>query len=197
MQLELVNAIASLGTVVLLGATALAGIIQLRHLRAGNELGALLSIERDFRSPALQDALCDVQSRLAARIEDPEYRAQLSAAGYVDPGRHPEMLLCNWFNRTGALVRRGFVKEELFLDSFGRLVSYYWQLLGPVVALLRRSRGRGQYASFEYLAFRAAARQAVLEGRSYPRSAPRLPLADPWLDEDTRRPRNVSGLPEM
>jgi hypothetical protein len=155
MTLELINAIAAGGTLILLAATIFAGIKQLAHMRASNELVAAQAIERDFRLPAIQAALRYVQAELPARIADPRYRAELSAIGYIDPQAHPEMLLCNWFNRTGVLVRDGLLKEELFFDTFGRLVTYYWDLLMPVIAVLRRTRGPSQYAGFEFLAYRA------------------------------------------
>jgi hypothetical protein len=187
MPIQLINTLASIGTLLLLAATVVAGIIQLRHMRAGNELKALLAIERDFRSPEVQDALTDVQDHLAERIEQAEYRAQIGAPGYVDPSCHPEMILCNWFNRTGALVRGGFIKEDLFLESFGRLVAYYWQLLVPVVAILRRTRGAGQYAAFEYLAARATSRGT----RHAVRRPARLMVSDPWLDADRQEDRRT------
>ncbi len=175
-NLDAVNAVAAFVTLMLLALTTIAALVQLRHLRASNDLAAVLAIERDFRSPQIQSALVYAQHQLPGRMEDPAYRRELGTPGYVDPQAHPEMTLCNWFNRTGALVRAGLVKEELFLDSFARLVVYYWQVLGPVVAVFRRARGAGQYAGFEYLAYRAERHLAA------PRSArggPQAPLPDP------------------
>jgi hypothetical protein len=185
MSLALLNAVAGVGTLVLLAATAAAGLVQLRHMRASNELAALLEIERDFRSAELHTALRDVQRDLARKLEDPAYRARLGAPGYLDPRQHPEMTVCNWFDRAGALVRAGYVSERLFLTSFGRLVTYYWQVLEPAVAVLRRTRGSGQYANFEYLAYLIQAR-ARTRGVAGTGSAPRTAVADPWLEADRR-----------
>jgi hypothetical protein len=179
MSLDALNAAAAFATVVLLGLTAIAAIIQLRHLRASNELAAVLAIERDFRSPEIQSALVYVQRELAQRMEDPAYRSGLTAPGYVDEFAHPELVLCNWFNRTGSLVRAGLLKEDLFLNSFGRLVVYYWQLLGPVVAVFRRTRGDGQYAAFEFLAYRAGVRLRARRSGRGP-ATPQAPLTNPW-----------------
>jgi hypothetical protein len=151
----LLNALASIGALVFMSATTAATLIQLRHMRAANALSALLAIERDFRAAAIQHALAYVAAQLPQRLDDPDYRALLAKPGYIAPARHPEMLLCNWFNRTGVLVRDGLLKEELFFDTFGRLVTYYWDLLMPVIAVLRRTRGPSQYAGFEFLAYRA------------------------------------------
>jgi len=186
MTLAFVNALAVIGALAILATTAIAGFVQLRHMRAGNELAAVLAIENDFRASDVQSALRYVQEQLPARIEEPAYRALLGAPGYIDPRSHPEMIVCNWFNRTGTLVRSGFVKEELLLTSSGRLITYYWELLAPVIAVLRRTRGPSQYAGFEYLAYRAATRAQRRTRRSRP-SAQRLTIADPWLEEDARR----------
>ncbi len=51
------SALAETGTLVVISASVLAALIQLRHIRAGNQLQALLSVERDFRAPELQYAL--------------------------------------------------------------------------------------------------------------------------------------------
>lgn len=193
MTLELINAAAAVGTLLLLATTVTAGLIQLRHMRAGNELAAALAIERDFRSPGVQAALSYVQSELPARIETSDYRAELETPGYIDPRRHPEMILCNWFNRTGALIRSGFLKESLFLESYARLVTYYWQLLGPVIAVLRRTRGPSQYASFEFLAYRAQAWTASKQSPRTKRAAAAPTIADPWLEEDAREAPGQAG----
>jgi hypothetical protein len=184
MSPELINAVTSVGTLLLLAATVIAAIVQLRHLRAGNELAAALAIERDFRRSELQGALSHVQSRLAAQLEEPAYRARLGAPGYLDPREYPEMLLCNWFDRVGSLIRGGFLNESMFLTSFDRLVMYYWELLAPLIAVLRRTRGAGEYAGFEFLAFRAQARHAERRAHARPASTPHA-VADPWLEHDT------------
>jgi len=179
MSLEVLNAAAACVTVVLLALTTIAAIIQLRHLRASNELAAVLAIERDFRSPEIQSALVYVQHELPQKLNDPAYRSGLTEPGYVDELAHPELILCNWFNRTGSLVRTGLLKEELFLNSFGRLVVYYWQLLGPVVAVFRRTRGDSQYAGFEFLAYRAGIRLRAGQSGRRP-TTPQAPLTNPW-----------------
>jgi hypothetical protein len=182
----LLNTLVSVLTVVLLAASGLAAFVQLRHMRAGNELAAVLAIERDFRRTELQAALRYVQNELPAKMEEVAYRSELGLPGYVDARTHPEMILCNWFDRTGALVRRGFVKEDLIFHSFGRLIAYYWDLLAPVVAVLRRTRGVGQYAGFEYLAYRARLRQSKRGNAYHPGRPAPAPIADPWLEEDRR-----------
>jgi hypothetical protein len=54
---DYLNAYATLGSVAVIGASAFAALIQLRHVRGSNELEAILSLQEDFRSPEVQAAL--------------------------------------------------------------------------------------------------------------------------------------------
>ena len=56
MSLELVNTLASLVTATVIGATAIAAIVQLRHMRMGNQITALLSLQNEFDSKDFRDA---------------------------------------------------------------------------------------------------------------------------------------------
>ena len=68
---EAVAAAAQLGTLLVIGGSVIAALVQLRHVQAGNQLQALLSLERDFHAPDLQAALTYVQEHLPERLEDP------------------------------------------------------------------------------------------------------------------------------
>ena len=183
---EFWTAVGSVGAFVVIAVSAAVAVVQLRHLRAGNQLQALLSVERDFHAPELQSALQYCQSQLSARMQDPSYRAELETIGFIDITKHPEMVACNWFNQMGTLVKNGLVQEDAFLDSFGRLVDHYWLLLAPMIAVLRRRRGASQYENFEYLAMRSKQWRRKHADGLYPRGAQRLPVRDPWAEADAR-----------
>jgi hypothetical protein len=172
---------------------AFAAITQLRYVRAGKELQAFLAVEARFAEPELQAALLYVQDELAAKLAQRDYRAAIAGRGYVDPHAHPEMIACNWFNETGAMITGRFLREDVFFDSFGRLVEYYWRLLEPVVALLRRERGPHQYAAFESLARRAEHWRTRHETGAYRAGWPRLPVIDPWADIDGAGSARAAG----
>jgi len=180
-----VTAFSTLGTVIVIGATAVAALIQLRHLRAANQLEALLSLERDFRAPELQDALRYVQEEMPKNLENATYREELARLGYIDPHKHPELTLCNWFNAMGALLKYRLVAESTFMDLFGRLIAYYWKVLSPAVAVMRRNRGDAQYHDFEYLASRATVWLQEHPHGHFPSGSKRLVPQDPWLQTDT------------
>jgi hypothetical protein len=154
MTAEWVTALATLGTFVVIGASAVAAVRQLRHMQAANQLQGILALEEHFRDPDLQAALTYVQSTLPSKLQDPHYRDELERRGYIDSSLHPELLLCNWFNKMGLLVKHRIVSEAAFMDLFARLIVYYWDALAPAIALMRRSRGQGEYHDFEFLALR-------------------------------------------
>src|SRR5215472_6063945 len=155
MSLEFVNVIASVGTFIILGASAIAALIQLRHMRASNQLDALLDLERQFHDTELQHAFRFVQSELSHKLRERAFRADLERIGFIDGRIHPEVNVLNWFDTTGAVLKHSLVEEATFMELFGRLAVQYWELLSPVIALVRRRRGDAQFHNFEYLAIRS------------------------------------------
>ena len=189
---EFWTAFGTMGTFIVVAISAVAALAQLRHVRTANELQALLSVQRDFQEPDLQQALHYVQLQLPERMRDPAYRAELEAIGFVDPHRHPEMVACNWFNQVGTLLKNGLVAEGAFLDLFGRLVDHYWRLLEPAIAVLRRRRGPGQYEGFEYLAMRSQRWRRRFHDGDYPKDEPRLAVSDPYALDDRAQSGSVA-----
>jgi len=180
MSLELLNAVAAIGTFLVIAASAIAALIQLRHMSAGNQLDAILSLERDFRGPEIQESLRYVQSELPKRLQETEYRRELIEIGFVDSRAHLELVACNWFNTMGTLLKNGLVSEHTFMDLFGRLIVYYWRELTPVVALMRRKRGAVQYHDFEYIACRAQGWLKRFPDGTFPANMKRQNVDDPF-----------------
>jgi len=186
MSADTIAALAQVGTFFVILISVAAALIQLRHIRAGNQLQALLALERDFREPKLQAALSYIQEQLPRRLEDAAYRRELETIGYVDPELHPEMIACNWLNEMGTLVKRELVSEDTFMDLFARLIAHCWRQLAPAIAIMRRTRGPTQYHDFEYLALRAAAWLKQNPSGTFPKSFSRSPLPDRWAEMDQK-----------
>lgn len=184
MTAEQVNAAAAVASLIIVAIAAVAAVVQLRHMSASNQIDALLALENDFRSDEVQSALRYVQGELPQHLADPLYRDELARIGFIDARKHPEIAACNWFNKIGTLLKHGLVSEGAFMDLFGKLIAYYWDALAPVVAIMRRRRGDGQYHDFEYLAMRARAWLAARPQGFYPSRVPRAQLSDPWLEAD-------------
>jgi hypothetical protein len=188
MSLETLNTLAAFGTFVVIGATAVAAVVQLRHMRATNQLWALITLYHDFNHPVLQEALRFVQNYLPQKINDAGYRHELAARGFIDARQHLELEVINWFDVTGTLVKQGAIEESVVLELFGRLASAYWDILAPVVAIMRRQRGDGQFANFEYLAIRAKDFIVRYPAGDLPSGFRRIALSDPWLAIDGVKP---------
>ena len=66
MSLELLNTLASIGTFVVIGATAIAAVVQLRHMRANNQLEGLLDVLARVEDESFNKWLTDTQRELSA-----------------------------------------------------------------------------------------------------------------------------------
>ena len=187
MSFDVISAFVAVGTFVVLGSTAVAALIQLRHMRASNQLGALLTLEREFRSDDLQQSFRFVQGELVYRLRDKAYRDELERIGFIDARAHLEINVLNWFNELGSLLKNDLVDETAFMDLFSRLAVQYWEILAPALAIVRRRRGAAQYHSFEYLAIRSRKWLSDHPQGTFPRGMARIPLVDEWLEEDGRQ----------
>jgi hypothetical protein len=190
MSVEWLSAASSLLTVLIVGATALAALAQLRHLRAGNQINALLTIGEKFLEPRFIQARTLVTAGLAKTLEDPTFRHYVVARSLREPlpeitAEQMAMLTAanvygNLFEEVGVFVKNGIVEERLYLDEFVTQVIGAWQTLESFVALIRDGSGDvGLWDNFEYLTVRA---RAFLEAHptTYPKGVPRIPLKNPW-----------------
>jgi len=179
MTLELWNTIAAWGTLLVITATAIAAIFQLRHMRASNDLEGLLKVLEMAYEPVVQDAFDYLTSDFCLKIEDPNYLSELERDP-VDSRVHKELIACEYYERLGSYVKNGLINAEFYLDCSSP--EMYWDQLAPVIATLRKRRGPSAYENFEYL--------VVLERRwnerhpsgNYPKGAPRIPIPDPAVD---------------
>jgi hypothetical protein len=78
MSLEFVNTFATLGTFVVIAATAIAAIVQLRHMRGSNQITALNELRETMETPDFQAASHFVVTELPAKLRDPAFRYELA-----------------------------------------------------------------------------------------------------------------------
>ncbi|HME80802.1 MAG TPA: DUF4760 domain-containing protein [Candidatus Eremiobacteraceae bacterium] len=183
MSLELLNASASLLTVCIIAATALAAMVQLRHLRAGNQINAMLAIGEELASKAIYDARYVVRHKLAAVVDDPEFRAYNARADRGEEQavvpeyeeiRDAVTLLGNSYEELGILVKQGIVDKDIFLDRYSWVIVGTWKRIERALADARLSTGKDAiWENFEYLAV----------------------LSENWLrDHPTTYPRNTRRM---
>jgi len=75
---EWIGVVLSASTLIVIAATAVAAVIQRRHLRASNQLSALLEILDQRNTPGLREAYARFFSDLPSRLSDP---ARMSSTG--------------------------------------------------------------------------------------------------------------------
>jgi hypothetical protein len=172
MSLELWSTVASVGTFVVIAVTAIAALVQLRHIRRANQLAGLQSTFAMLQDPAVREILNYVRHDLSERMKEPEFREGLREIP-VNRREHPELYLCDMYNHIGSFVRSGLIDERIYLQTEWFNVNLYWRLLTGAIALARESNPY-VFENFEWLAVRAQQWQRQHPTGDYPASQPRL-----------------------
>ena len=173
MNVEILDAIASIGTFVVITVTAIAALIQLRHMRSANQLAGLLQTVNTWESASFQEKKRWVKDVLPAKLKENKFMHELRSSSTLDRLEHPELAVCDLWEQTGCYVKHGIISEEPFLDLCAAQVAGDWNMLVPVVGLRREAFGDAAYENFEYLAARAFAYQKH-NPTNYPSHTPRL-----------------------
>lgn len=153
MTLEAWSTIASVGTFVVVAATAIAACIQLGHIQRGNQVAGLESVFNMLQDPGVRDLINYVRHDLAEQMKDEAYIKSLVSTP-VDRRKHPELYLCDMYNHIGSFVRSGLIDEQIYLQTEWYNVNLYWGLLKETIRLRRTSR-QFVFENFEWLASRA------------------------------------------
>jgi hypothetical protein len=188
MSLELVNTLATFGTFVVIAATAIAAIVQLRHARSSNHIAALNELRETMEAPEFETADHFVQTQLSAKLQDPAFRYQIA----VPSARTDEVrplwgmirAIGNYYETMGVLVATGLVDRELVLQVYCERVISAWERFEPVVTIGRRRLGDVLWENFEYLTVVAQDWLAAHPKGTYPADVRRIELKDEWLEAD-------------
>ena len=188
MSLELLNTFAALATLVVIAVAAVAAVIQLRHLRASNQLSALLTILHYSQDPEEQERRAYVLNDLEKRLDDAEFRRSLMRCP-VDLGTHAELWVCDFFEQVGNYVKRGLIDEDAYLDTACDFVESMWEKLEPVILVMRRTRDETLYDNFEYLTARSRLWIERHPRGNYPQNTGKIAGPDRWLTVDSAASR--------
>ena len=145
------TATGTLVTAFILAVASIAAVVQIKHLRAANQLAAFLEINRVLNSDEFQAAVAFVFRELPNRLRDEEFRNELTGTDPLDRRKHPEIWLGDFWDQLGALIHLGVLEAPLFLATNMYVCPAHWQRLLPVVELIRRDDPR-IWLEFENLA---------------------------------------------
>lgn len=191
MSLELVNTLASLATFLVIAATGIAALVQLRHMRSANQILAMNELIEVQHSPDYKAARHFCHTQLPDLLKDPAFRSQLVA--YARKERVvPEvedqittiMMVADYYENMGLLVKRGFIDRETTLDVWSYMLKAEWERLEPVIIRFRLGAGNSLWENFEYLVVLAKAWSAAHPNGTYPARMQRLQLVDQWAEAD-------------
>jgi len=183
-NLEIVNTLASVGTLAVIAATAMAALGQLRHSRGSNQIVALTECREVLESESFASALRFVRRELPEKMKDPAIRARLLVVP-LDAELRPINIVGNFFESMGSFVKHDIIDAEIACDLWSGIVASSWESLTPILAIMRRSTGPALWENYEYLAAIATDYTRKYPEGTYPKTTRRLPVEDVWLEPDT------------
>jgi hypothetical protein len=190
MSLELFNALASFGTFLVIAATAIAALVQLRHARSANLIEGISEVNRTFASTDYQAAQTFVLTQLSQTWQDPEFRYQHANRAARSAENRTLVskinLVGNTYESLGLMVKRQLVDREMVLDVYSANAVLAWDALAPVTASSRHAIGSALWEHFEYLVVLSKDWAARHPNGTYPRGVRRIELEYDLRDADAR-----------
>lgn len=178
MSAEWVTALSALGTLIVIAASAIAALIQLRHMRGSNQIAALTEFRETMESDTFQAAQAFVAFELPKRFKDPDERVK--ATIFPFSGEYTAITsVANMFESLGGLVKSGVIDRDAACDVVAYIAARNWDGMVPIITYLRRKVGTSAlWENFEYLVFLSKRFIAEHPDGAYPRGVPRLPEDD-------------------
>lgn len=173
MTLEAYNTLFAGLTFAVIAATAIAATVQLRHMRASNQMSALIAVLEDWKTPELQAWTRFVRNDLSEKLRDPAFVADLTERR-PDRTIHLELQLCDYFEQIGSYFKYGLLDLRSYLDVSAFTVQDLYARVQPVIEKMREKRGISLYENFEYLAVQGALWVQRNPGGTYPPGLPRF-----------------------
>lgn len=188
MTLELWNMLATFGTFVVISATAIAALFQLRHARGSNQIAALAELRGAQQTSQFIAADHFVRTELASMLKDPEMRYQVANRDARTSENQAlftkAYTVGDYYEEVGLLTRMGLVDRNLALNTWAEYAPAMWDRLAPFVALSRRRLGQGAWENFEYFVVLSQDWLATHPDGDYPAGIRRIDLNDEWLGVD-------------
>jgi hypothetical protein len=184
MSQETLSTAAAIGTFVVIAATAIAAVVQLRHLRAQNQLTGLLTVLARVEAPEFNAWVDGAREMVNARLPDPTYRRAIMD-GTVERKNNPWLNLSNSYDWVGSLVKHNLIPEEPLLDVYAIRVIQAWDIVERLVPLIRKRSGPAVWENFEYLVVQARKWTAQHKDGAYPKGVARVQINATWPELET------------
>lgn len=177
MSAEWTTAIATAGTFLVIAASAIAALLQIRHMRSGNQIAAYNECRETMDSPEFRSALQFIRTELPERLKDPAIVADVvdkNLAGEYGAIR----MVANLYESMGLFVRIGMMDRRIACELWSGIVLDVWYALRPLTSQIRLRISTAIWINFEYMA--ALCQDYVaLHRDEYPEGVPRMPLDTP------------------
>lgn len=167
---------ATLFTAIVIAASALAALMQLRHMRKSNEIDIIDKWTETIESAQFEQARWFVTRDLPQILADPE-RVRTLSWNPLPPELAEIRVICNHFESVGAFVKLGSVDARIACELWAYVVLDCWRAIAPLTALVRQRIGReAVWENFEYLAVLAEEHLKAHPKGTYPVNTPHMPV---------------------
>ena len=179
MSPEWLTAAGTLGTFVVIAASAVAALMQLRHMGRGNQIAAYNECRETMDSTEFRNALYFIRTLLPQRLrDDPAICDEILRGGFA--GEYGGIrLVANLIESMGLFVRTGMMDERIACELWSGIVLDTWNSLRPLIAVVRKDYSPGVWTNFEYMTVLAKRFNKQFPDGEYPAGVERLPLDEP------------------
>jgi uncharacterized protein DUF4760 len=175
LSLEAWSTAASIGTFVVIAATAAAALVQLRHMRSSNQIAAVNQLQQTLESERFTRQRRFVADQVPKLIADPVGRSKLGTDPFPDE-MEAVRDVGNFFEVVGVFVKLGIIDRALFCDLWDNVAFKTWKQMEPAVMIRRTVSYPGIWTNFEYLAVICEESLSKRPGGKYPRGMRRMTI---------------------
>lgn len=177
MSAEWITAIGTVGTFVVIAASAIAALLQLRHMRGSNQIVALTECRETLEAPDFREAQRFVSFELPKRLLDPRELLRIAQPQSQFEGEYQAIdTVANFFENLGVFVKNRIIEKELACDLWSAVVLRNWRALRPIVNFVREDLAAPSiWENFEYLAVISEEYLQQHPDGSYPQNVQHMP----------------------
>jgi hypothetical protein len=174
---EAISAAASVATLVVLTAAAIAALVQLRHMQQSNQLQAFIDVYGRANEPEMMRLFDFVLERLTQTLQDDPLYIEKVVQRRIPSSESP-IRVAFWFDEVGIVLRRELIPADVVfqIGASAYATVRAWVAMQPLVEALRK-RSRASLLHFEYAAVRAQQWIDAHPDGDYPANTPR------WRDD--------------